>query len=116
MVSNQHAIDLVFTALGDSTRRAIVARLAAGDAKVGELAEPFRVSRPAISKHLCVLERARIVRRTRVGRECHCSLEPAALQDAANWLDHYRRFWESQLDALQRHAERKAVRGKESGR
>ena len=102
--------------LGDSTRRAIVARLAAGDAKVGELAEPFRVSRPAISKHLCVLERARIVRRTRVGRECHCSLEPAALQDAANWLDDYRRFWASQLDALQRHAERKAVRSKESGR
>lgn len=116
MVSNQHAIDLVFAALGDSTRRAIVARLAVGDARVGELAEPFRVSRPAISKHLRVLERARILRRTRVGRECHCSLEPAALQNAASWLDDYRRFWESQLDALQRHAERRSARGKGPGR
>lgn len=116
MVSNQSAIDLVFTALGDATRRAILARLTEGGANVTELAEPFRVSRPAISKHLRMLERARIVRRTRVGRECHCSLEPQALRRAAEWLEPYRRFWDSQLDALQRHAERETARRKVPGR
>lgn len=100
MVTNQSSLDLTFGALADGTRRAILARLAAGEATVGELAAPFAVSRPAISKHLRVLERAGLVRRSRDGRVSRCGLDAAPMQDAAEWVDQYRRFWEQQLDAL----------------
>ena len=99
MVTN-YAIDNVFSALGDPTRRAIVHRLHDGPATVGQLAEPFRVSRPAISKHLRVLERAGIVRRTKEGRMSRCELDATRLHDASEWLEQYRRFWERQLDRL----------------
>lgn len=104
MVTNHPAqLDAVFGALADPTRRAILARLAEGDAAVSELARPFPVSRPAISKHLRVLERAGLVQRTRQGRVSRCELEAAPMQEAARWIDRYRRFWHGQLDSLSRY-------------
>ncbi len=98
-------LDQTFGALADATRRGILARLAQGDATVGELARPFPLSRPAISKHLRVLERAKLVRRTRKGRISSCRLDAGAMRAAAAWVDHYRRFWEGQLDQLARYVE-----------
>jgi DNA-binding transcriptional ArsR family regulator len=103
MVTNASQLDLVFSALADPTRRAILSRLAVEDATVGELAEPFEISRPAISKHLRVLERAGLVRRTRDGRISRCELDAEPMKNAAEWVDHYRQFWESQLDSLARY-------------
>ena len=106
MVTSSARLDRTFAALADSTRRAILGRLAMGEATVGELAEPFRVSRPAISKHLRVLERAGLVRRTRDGRISRCVLNARPMRDAADWVDRYRAFWIGQLDALARYVER----------
>lgn len=106
MVTTANDLDLVFSALGDPVRRAILERLARGEATVGELAEPFPISRPAISKHLRVLEGAGLVRRARDGRLSRCRLDARPLFDAAEWVDQYRRFWEQQLDALARYLER----------
>ena len=94
------ALDAVFSALGDPTRRAILARLALGETSVGELAAPHAMSLPAVSKHLRVLEAAGLVRREKQGRVIRCSLEAAPLEGAADWIAEYRRFWEAQLDAL----------------
>lgn len=96
----------LFGALSDETRRGILARLAEGDASVGEIAAPFDVSRPAISKHLRVLERAGLVERQRDGRVSRCSLRAGPMRGAAAWIDRYRSFWEHQLDALSRYLER----------
>lgn len=98
----------MFAALADTTRRAILARLAVGDAMVGELARPFRISRPAISKHLRVLEEAGLVRRTRDGRVNRCALEPESMRAVAEWIARYGAFWEGQLDALARFVEASA--------
>lgn len=106
MVTNGPQLDLIFGALADSTRRAILARLAHGEASVGELAAPFDVSRPAISKHLRVLERAGLVRRTPEGRMSRCELDAGPMRDASDWVERYRRFWEKQLDQLERYVER----------
>jgi DNA-binding transcriptional ArsR family regulator len=103
---NQHQLDLTFGALADATRRAILTRLASGEATVGELAEPFSISRPAISKHLRVLERAGLVQRTVEGRMSRCELDASPMEDAAEWVNHYRRFWENQLDRLARYLEK----------
>ena len=97
--------DRTFGALADSTRRGILRRLSHGDATVGELARPFRVSRPAISKHLRVLEKAKLVRRTREGRISRCRLDAAPMRAAAAWVEQYRIFWEGQLDQLARYME-----------
>ena len=97
---NTHQLDLTFGALADPTRREILSRLAVGDATVGELAAPFEISRPAISKHLRVLERAGLIHRTRDGRVRRCSLEAAPMREAAEWVERYREFWEDRLDAL----------------
>ena len=94
------ALDRTFAALADPTRRAILARLAAGEATVTELASPFDISLPAISRHIRVLENAGLLARTRRGRLHHCRLSPGALQQAAEWLAFYRRFWDQRLDAL----------------
>jgi len=102
-----HRLDRTFAALADPTRRAILTRLADGEATVKELAGPFRVSRPAISKHLRVLEAAGLVSRTRDGRVSRCSLDARPMRDAADWVERYRRYWEDQLDALARYLERK---------
>lgn len=93
MVNNQPALDGVFAALSDPTRRRIVERLARGELTAGALASGFPVSQPAISKHLKVLERCGLLERTVVGREHRCRLAPHAMQRAADWLDTQQRFW-----------------------
>lgn len=103
MVTISVSLDLTFAALADPTRRAILARLSEGDASVGELAAPFDISRPAISKHLRVLERAGLVDRQRDGRVSRCALDARPMQEAADWVDRYRVFWENQLEALARY-------------
>jgi DNA-binding transcriptional ArsR family regulator len=89
-----------FGALADPTRRAILARLASGEASVTELASPFAMSMPAISKHLKVLERAGLIMRGRQAQWRPCRLQAAPLQDVAGWVEHYRRFWEESFDRL----------------
>jgi len=89
-----------FAALADPTRRAILARLASGEASVTELAEPFEMSMPAISKHLKVLERAGLIARGREAQWRPCRLDPAPLRDIADWVEEYRRLWEERLDRL----------------
>jgi DNA-binding transcriptional ArsR family regulator len=93
-------LSVTFGALADPTRRAILARLASGEATVSELAEPFEVSGPAISKHLKVLERAGLISRGREAQWRPCRLVGAPLKDAADWLEEYRRFWEDSFDRL----------------
>jgi DNA-binding transcriptional ArsR family regulator len=100
----------VFAALGDTTRRALLARLARGDATVTELAEPFDVSLNAVSKHVRVLERAGLVRRTIVGREHRIALTPEPMRGVSNFVDQYRRYWEERLAALERHLVEKRAR------
>jgi DNA-binding transcriptional ArsR family regulator len=90
-----------FAALADPTRRAILARLSSGEASVTELAAPFEMSLPAISKHLKVLERAGLITRGRDAQWRPCRLEPRPLKSAADWLEHYRVFWEESLDRLE---------------
>lgn len=113
MVTNSRHLDHTFGALADPTRRAILARLATGEATVGELARPFDVSRPAISKHLRVLERAGLVRRTRDGRISRCELDAVPMREAAEWVERYREFWEGQLDSLSRYLEEQATQESE---
>jgi DNA-binding transcriptional ArsR family regulator len=98
-------LDLLFRALGDRTRRALLTRLARKPAMVTELAEPFALSLPAVSRHIRVLERARLVVRNVDGRVHHCTLDPAPLKTVEAWLTHYRHFWEGQLAALAHHVE-----------
>jgi DNA-binding transcriptional ArsR family regulator len=100
---NVAGLDDVFAALADPTRRAILARLASGETSVMELAQPFAMSQPAISKHLKVLERAGLVSRRREAQRRPCRLEGAPLAEASGWLESYRAFWEKSyrnLDAL----------------
>jgi DNA-binding transcriptional ArsR family regulator len=94
-------LNITFAALADPTRRAILARLASGEASVTELAEPFEMSLPAISKHLKVLERAGLIARGREAQWRPCRLAAGPLKDAANWLEHYRRFWDESFDRLE---------------
>jgi DNA-binding transcriptional ArsR family regulator len=93
-------LDRTFGALADPTRRAILARLAVGEASVTELAAPFSMSLPAVSKHLKVLERAGLISRERRAQWRPCKLEAAPLQEASDWLEEYRRQWEERLDRL----------------
>ncbi len=93
-------LDAAFAALADPTRRAILARLARGDTHVGDLASPFRISGPAISRHLRVLETAGLIERQVDARWRICRLRPEGLQSAHGWLDQYRRYWEESLDRL----------------
>ncbi|MGH7837770.1 MAG: ArsR/SmtB family transcription factor [Candidatus Binataceae bacterium] len=93
-------LSATFAALSDPTRRAILARLAAGESSVTGLAQPFAMSLPAISKHLKVLERAGLIARSREANWRPCRLAAAPLKDAAKWLEHYRRFWEQSFDRL----------------
>ncbi len=89
-----------FSALADPTRRAILARLALGETSVSELAEPFDMSLPAVSKHLKVLERAGLVARGREAQWRPCRLEPTPLKEVDDWIEHYRKFWEQSFDRL----------------
>jgi DNA-binding transcriptional ArsR family regulator len=94
-------LNITFAALADPTRRAILGRLASGEASVTELAEPFEMSLPAISKHLKVLERAGLIARGSEAQWRPCRLAAGPLKDAANWLEHYRRFWDESFDRLE---------------
>lgn len=99
--ASDEELNLVFSALSDPTRRAILERLSSGEASVGELAEPFDMSLPAISKHLGVLEHAGLLSRERDGRFFRCLLHAEPMRDAAMWIERYRRFWAQQFDALE---------------
>ncbi len=94
-------LSVVFAALADPTRRAILSHLAKGEASVTELAEPFEMSLPAISKHLKVLERAQLIARSREAQWRPCRLEAEPLKDAADWLEQYCQFWDQRLDRLE---------------
>ena len=94
-------LSTTFSALADPTRRAILARLISGEASVTELAEPFEMSLPAVSKHLKVLEHAGLITRGREAQWRPCRREAGPLKDAADWLEHYRRFWERSFDRLE---------------
>ena len=96
-------LDRTFSALADPTRRAILARLAEGEATVNELAEPFPVSVQAVSKHLKVLERAGLISRGRTAQWRPCRLRATPLGEVSGWIEDYRRFWESSFDRLEKH-------------
>ncbi len=100
MKPTSYTLDATFAALADPTRRAILARLATGEASVAELAEPFDMSQPAISKHLKVLERAGLISRGREAQRRPRRLEPRPLADATDWIDRYRRIWEGNYKRL----------------
>ncbi|HJX08249.1 MAG TPA: metalloregulator ArsR/SmtB family transcription factor [Actinomycetota bacterium] len=104
-------LDRTFAALSDPTRRAIVERLADGEASVTELAAPFEMSLPAVSKHLKVLEKAGLISRGRRAQWRPCRLEPEPLKEASDWLEEYRRLWEERLDRLDEYL--RTLQGKE---
>jgi DNA-binding transcriptional ArsR family regulator len=108
-------LDRTFAALADPTRRAMLARLAAGDASVTELGEPFAMSQPAISKHLKVLERAGLVVRSRERQWRPARLEAGPLKEVADWTERYRRFWDERYDRLDEYLEELQGQGKEKG-
>jgi DNA-binding transcriptional ArsR family regulator len=105
-MSAEDQLSMVFAALADPTRRAIIARLADGDATVTELAEPFSISLPAISRHLKVLEHAGLISRSRSGQWRSSSLEATPLKEATDWMERYRVFWDASFDRLDGHLRR----------
>jgi DNA-binding transcriptional ArsR family regulator len=109
-------LSTTFAALADPTRRAILARLALGETSVSELAEPFNVSLPAISRHLKVLEHAGLIRRGREAQWRPCRIEPAGLKGVDDWLEEYRRFWEERLDRLDVYLRELQAKEKKRGR
>ena len=102
----QDQLSSTFASLADPTRRAILARLALGETSVTDLAKPFEMSMPAISKHLKVLERAGLISRGREAQWRPCRLDAEPLKEAAGWIEDFRRFWSAHLDALERHLDR----------
>ena len=110
-VTRNARLDATFSALADPTRRAILARLSRRELTVGELASPFEMSLPAVSKHLRVLERAGLLRQQRDGRIRRCRMEAKPMSDAIEWIEHYRRFWERQFDALAKYLEKTEIEG-----
>lgn len=109
-------LSTTFAALADPTRRAILARLASGEASVTELAEPFAMSLPAVSKHLKVLEHAGLITRGREAQWRPCRLKAGPLKDAADWLEPYRRFWEQSFDRLEDYLRELQKKEKRHGR
>jgi DNA-binding transcriptional ArsR family regulator len=103
MQQDQDRLDAVFAALADPTRRAILGRLAGGEASVSELARPFQMSLPAVSKHLKVLERAGLIVRGRDAQWRPCRLDAGPLREAAGWMEPYRRLWTESFDRLDEH-------------
>ena len=121
MISRQDSLSTTFAALADPTRRAILARLAEGPATVTELAAPFAMSGPAVSKHLRVLEHARLISRGREAQWRPCQLDAGPLREVADWAAGYRRFWEKSFDRLDEYLEelqgkRKEVAGPRKGK
>ena len=113
LAMTEEHLDRTFAALAHPTRRAILARLTAGDASVTELATPFRMSQPAVSKHLKVLERAGLITRGREAQWRPCTLRAAPLEEVADWIGEYRSFWEQRLDRLDDYLQE--LTGKEQG-
>lgn len=113
---NEDRLSLTFAALADPTRRAILERLAAGEVSVQELADPFAISLPAVSKHLKVLSRAGLIRQGREARWRPCRLEAAPLREVADWVEHYRRFWEQSLNRLDTYLKELQREEKQNGR
>jgi len=109
-------LSATFAALADPTRRAILARLASGETSVTELAEPFDMSLPAVSKHLKVLERAGLILRGREAQWRPCRIEPRALKEVDEWLERYRRFWEQSFDRLDDYLRELQAKEKKDGR
>lgn len=109
-------LSATFAALSDPTRRAILARLALGETSVKELAEPFDMSLPAVSKHIKVLERAGLISRSRDAQLRPCRIEPRALQEVDAWLGDYRRMWEERLDRLENYLRQLQSKEKKHGR
>jgi DNA-binding transcriptional ArsR family regulator len=101
MVYYSRQLDLTFSAISDPTRRDILSQLAQGEASIMELASPFSMTLPAISKHIRVLENAGLVKRTKRGRVNYCHLNAEPMREASKWLLYYQRFWDSKLDALE---------------
>ena len=114
MLKSALDVDRAFSALADPTRRAIVARLAAGETTVSALAAPFAISLPAVSRHLRVLERAALITQSREGKFRKCRLNPAGIRAASEWLDFYRHFWSESFDRLDEHLT-KAKKEKQHG-
>jgi DNA-binding transcriptional ArsR family regulator len=114
--SKTNRMNAIFGALADPTRRAIVRRLASGEASVMELAEPFDMSQPAISKHLKVLERAGLIARGRDAQRRPCRLLGTPLKDVADWAADYRRVWEERFDRLEAHLEEMKEKERKHGR
>jgi DNA-binding transcriptional ArsR family regulator len=108
-------LDATFAALSDPTRRAIIARLASGETSVTALAKPFKMTMPAVSKHLKVLERAGLITRTRDAQLRPCRLEAARLKDASDWIAKYREFWEKSFDRLDLYLNEVQAKEKENG-
>jgi DNA-binding transcriptional ArsR family regulator len=108
MVNNESRLDLAFGALGHPIRRGILARLAAGGTTVAELARPYRVSAPAISRHLRILEKAGLLARRKEGREHRCTLVERNLKEAEGWIERHCRTWNGRLDALDRYLKEKS--------
>jgi DNA-binding transcriptional ArsR family regulator len=104
-------LSVVFSALADPTRRAILSRLSKGEASVSELARPFDVTLPAITKHLKVLERARLIKRSRDAQWRPCTLEAQPLKNASDWMEQYRKFWDESFDRLDQYL--KEIQAKE---
>jgi DNA-binding transcriptional ArsR family regulator len=100
MLESKPQLDHVFFALSDGTRRAILARLSHGGTTIGELAAPFNMSKPAITKHMKILERAGLINRRVQGRKHQCTLSTSGLRTAEDWINFHRSFWESRFDAL----------------
>jgi len=109
-------LSTIFAALADPTRRAILSRLAEGEASVTELAKPFALSLPGISKHLKVLERSGLIARGREAQWRPCRLEPSRLKEVADWVDRYRRFWDESFDRLDEYLKDVQIREKKHGR
>jgi DNA-binding transcriptional ArsR family regulator len=108
-------LSATFAALADPTRRAILARLALGETTVAELAKPFDISAPAVSKHLKVLERAGLIARGREAQWRPCRLEAGRLKEAVDWLEHYRRFWDESFDRLANYLEQIQAKERKDG-
>ena len=113
---SEHDLDAIFAALADPTRRAIVARLASGEASVMELVEPFNLTQPAISKHLKVLENAGLISRGRDAQRRPCRLEPRRLEQLAEWIGSYREFWEQSYERLDEYLQELQSKEKAHGR
>jgi DNA-binding transcriptional ArsR family regulator len=115
-------LSLTFSALSDPTRRAILSRLARGEKSAGELARPFKISKPAITRHLQVLERSGLISRSRRAQWRPCRLRAKPLKEAVDWLEHYRRHWEESLDRLEVYlagleaTQKNTLKGKKHGR